>query len=309
MPSLGYSLCWPGHKRREALAPEALSSQLTFFICSLKLARSLASRGPCARGFVCPTRCLDLLIKVGAVTCVARPCARGFVCPTRCLDLLIKVGVLTCVARLCARCFVCPTHVLTPGQRRCQTPPGRRRYQTPPLPTGVPDTPQAGGGAKHPPTGGGAKCLFYLWRWRSSVNATLILSSISQPHLSQTVRCGTSRQLATDTCDGGFVQTLPFPTRLGSLLTRVCASGPLRDWETARRNSPADLKHTQPPSRKQDRPDETRKTVMHLTQQSSRHSTVPRLAPVCPTRLCVSLSVVLPCHVTRGIIQCQVRAA
>ena len=91
-------------------------------------------------------------------------------------------------------------------------------------------------------------------------------------------------------------------TRLGSLLARVCASGPLRDWETARRNSPADLKHTQPPSRKQDRPDETRKTVMHLTQQSSRHSTVPRLAPVCPTRLCVSSSVVLPCHVTRGII-------
>ena len=31
------------------------------------------------------------------------------------------------------------------------------------------------------------------------------------PHLSQTVRCGTSRQLATDTCDGGFVQTFPFP--------------------------------------------------------------------------------------------------
>ena len=84
---------------------------------------------------------------------------------------------------------------------------------------------------------------------------------------------------------------------------------PTRDWETARRNSPADLKHTQPPSRKQDRPDETRKTVMHLTQQSSRHSTVPRLAPVCPTCLCVSSSVVLPCHVTRGIIQCQVRAA
>ena len=26
------------------------------------------------------------------------------------------------------------------------------------------------------------------------------------PHLSQTVRCGTSRQLATDTCDGGFVR-------------------------------------------------------------------------------------------------------
>ena len=91
-------------------------------------------------------------------------------------------------------------------------------------------------------------------------------------------------------------------TRLGSLLARVCASGPLRDWETARRNSPADLKHTQPPSRKQDRPDETRKTVMHLTLQSSRHCTVPRLAPVCPTRLCVSSSVVLPCHVTRGII-------
>ena len=36
-------------------------------------------------------------------------------------------------------------------------------------------------------------------------------------------------------------------------------------------------------SRKQDRPDETRKTVMHLTLQGSRHSTVPRLAPVCPT--------------------------
>ena len=162
------------------------------------------------------------------------------------------------------------------------------------------------------------KLFFILWRWRSSVNATLIFSSISQPHLSQTVRCGTSRQLATDTCDGGFVQTLPFPrcvvrvlalgihtarsTRLGSLLARVCASGPLRDWETARRNSPTDLKHTQPPSQKQDRPDKTRKTVMHLTQQSSRHSTVPRLAPVCPTRLCVSSSVVLPCHVTRGII-------
>ena len=30
------------------------------------------------------------------------------------------------------------------------------------------------------------------------------------PHLSQTVRCGTSRQLATDTCDGGFVQTHVF---------------------------------------------------------------------------------------------------
>ena len=41
---------------------------------------------------------------------------------------------------------------------------------------------------------------------------------------------------------------------------------------------------------------------MHLTLQSSRHSTVPRLAPVCPTRLCVSSSVVLPCHVSRGII-------
>ena len=29
--------------------------------------------------FVCPTRCLDLLVKVVTVTCVARPCARGFV--------------------------------------------------------------------------------------------------------------------------------------------------------------------------------------------------------------------------------------
>ena len=48
----------------------------------------------------------------------------------------------------------------------------------------------------------------------------------------------------------------------------MCASGPLRDWETARRNSPTDLKHTQPPSRKQDRPDETRKTMMHLSLQA-----------------------------------------
>ena len=136
----------------------------------------------------------------------------------------------------------------------------------------------------------------------SNVTATLFLSSVP------------NRKLATDTCGCGSVQVLLFPrcvvkvlaldihtarsTRLDSLLARVCASGPLRDSETVRRNSPADLKHTQPPSRKQDRPDETRKTVMHLTQQSSRHSTVSRLAPVCPTCLCVSSSVVLPvsCH-------------
>ena len=127
------------------------------------------------------------------------------------------------------------------------------------------------------------------------------------------------------TCSGGLVQVFPFSrcvvrvlalgihtassTRFGSLPARVCASGPLRDWETARRNSPADMKHTQPPSRKQDRPDETRKTVLHLTQQGFRLCTVPRLALVCPTCLCISSSVVLPCHVTRGIIQCQVRAA
>ena len=99
------------------------------------------------------------------------------------------------------------------------------------------------------------------------------------------------------TLGSGF-QTFPPPPRPPTLVDEFSGSC----WETARRNSPADLKHTQPPSRKQDRPDETRKTVMHLTLQSSRLRTVPRLAPVCPTRLCVSSSVVLPCHVTRGII-------
>ena len=37
-------------------------------------------------------------------------------------------------------------------------------------------------------------------------------------------------------------------TRVGSLLARGCASVLLRDWETARRNSPTDLKHTQLPA-------------------------------------------------------------
>ena len=130
--------------------------------------------------------------------------------------------------------------------------------------------------------------------------------------------CVSCRTLATDTCSCGLVQVFPFSrcvvrvlalgihtarfTRFGSLFARVCASGPLGDWETARRNSPADLKHTQPPSRKQDIPDETRKTVMHFTLQGSQHSTAPRLALVCVTCLCVSSSVVRPCHVTRGII-------
>ena len=41
---------------------------------------------------------------------------------------------------------------------------------------------------------------------------------------------------------------------------------------------------------------------MHLTLQGSRHSTVPRHAPMCPTCLSVSSSVVPRCHVTRGII-------
>ena len=45
VPSLAYSPFWRSHKRREALAPEALSLQLAVLTCSLKLAQSLASRG------------------------------------------------------------------------------------------------------------------------------------------------------------------------------------------------------------------------------------------------------------------------
>ena len=148
-----------------------------------------------------------------------------------------------------------------PCGRRCRTPPGRRRFQPPP------PSPPAGGGARHPPAGGGAKfCKLFLTSGGggSSDNATLIFSSVSQPHLSQTVRCGTSRQLAMDTCDGGFVQTHVFSRRVvrvlalgihtarfhmvGVIFARV--SGPLRDWDTARRNSPTDLEHTQLPAAK-----------------------------------------------------------
>ena len=46
VPSLTYSPCWRSHLRREALAPEAASCQLSFSTCSLKLAQSIASRGP-----------------------------------------------------------------------------------------------------------------------------------------------------------------------------------------------------------------------------------------------------------------------
>ena len=93
------------------------------------------------------------------------------------------------------------------------------------------------------------------------------------------------------TLGSGF-QTFPPPPRPPTLVDEF--SGSCR--ETARRNSPADLKHTQPPSRKQDRPDETRKTVMHLTLQSLRHSTVPRLAPVCPTLRLVVCRPAVSCH-------------
>ena len=37
---------------------------------------------------------------------------------------------------------------------------------------------------------------------------------------------------------------------VGVIFARVCASGPLRDLETARGNSPTDLKHTQLPAAK-----------------------------------------------------------
>ena len=62
VPSLTYSLCWRSHLRREALRP---------MLCL-----------PDARHK--PTRPLDV------DTCFARPCARCFVCPSRCHDFLVK---------------------------------------------------------------------------------------------------------------------------------------------------------------------------------------------------------------------------
>ena len=109
----------------------------------------------------------------------------------------------------------------------------------------------------------------------SSVIATLCFS------------CVPNRTLATDTCSFGLVQVFPFSRcvvrvlalgihtarfhRAGVIFAGVCASGPLGDWEKARRNSPADLKHTQLPAAKKDDVTRRHKHPQHSTVTTPRH--------------------------------------
>ena len=109
------------------LAPEALSAQLAVSTCSLKLSQSLASRGLAPEALSS-----QLSVSTCSLKLVQSLASRGLAPEAFADQLLDKVGAVTCIARPCVRFFVFPTHVLTPGQRRCQTPPGLRRYQTPP---------------------------------------------------------------------------------------------------------------------------------------------------------------------------------
>ena len=104
------------------------------------------------------------------------------------------------------------------------------------------------------------------------------------PQFKQTVRCGTSRQLATDTrerrlCTGACFFLLcgerelanrdphsKFPPRWFSS-SRGCASGSLRDGQAVCQNTPTDLKHTHSPSR-------NKKTRLDTTQGDGQHCTV-----------------------------------
>ena len=101
------------------------------------------------------------------------------------------------------------------------------------------------------------------------------------PQFSQTVRCGTSRQLAIDTCDGGFVQTHDLSRcvvrvlapgihtsrfhRVGVIFAGECASGSLRDGQAACQDTPADLMHTHLPAAKKKRRD-SRHKLTHRAQ-------------------------------------------
>ena len=112
------------------------------------------------------------------------------------------------------------------------------------------------------------------------------------------MRCGTSRQLATGTCDGDVVQATCFSsrrvvrvdhsgstrqgsTRAGVLSERECASGSLRDGQAACQDTPADLMHTLPAMKKKGRDTRHKADAPHDTVTSPQHEHV--------TQLCTSL--------------------